>query len=62
MKQAAIASAERRVLLCDATKWGRSSFAAIAALSTFDVLVTDREPSADEHAALDEARVEVVVA
>lgn len=62
VKQAAMRSAERQVLLCDATKWGRSAFAAIADLAAFDVLVTDREPTADERSALDEARVEVVVA
>ncbi|WP_309069690.1 DeoR/GlpR family DNA-binding transcription regulator [Microbacterium sp.] len=62
VKQAAMRSAERRVLVCDATKWGRSAFAAIADLSAFDVLVTDHEPTAEESAAIEEKRVEVVVA
>ncbi|WP_203138190.1 DeoR/GlpR family DNA-binding transcription regulator [Microbacterium sp. JZ31] len=62
VKQAAMRSAERRILVCDATKWGRSAFAAIADLSSFDVLVTDRDVTPDESAMLEEKRVEVVVA
>ncbi|MFL0410015.1 DeoR/GlpR family DNA-binding transcription regulator [Microbacterium paludicola] len=62
VKQAAMASAERRILLCDATKWGRSAFAAIADLSSFDILVTDHQPTPEESALLEESRVDVVIA
>lgn len=60
--QAAMRAAERRVLVCDASKWGHSAFAWFADLSEIDVLVSDHEPTADEAALLEDAAVQVVVA
>jgi DeoR/GlpR family transcriptional regulator of sugar metabolism len=60
--QAAMRAAERRVLVCDASKWGQSAFAWFADLRELDVVVTDHEPTADEAALLAEAGVEVVPA
>lgn len=62
VKQAAMRSAERRILLCDEAKWGRTAFAAIAELSAFDVLVTDHAVTDAERARLDDAGIELVVA
>ncbi|GAA1818109.1 DeoR/GlpR family DNA-binding transcription regulator [Nesterenkonia flava] len=59
VKQAAMDSSARRILLCDATKWGRTAFAAVAPLERFDALVTDRELSGEERAQLADAGVEV---
>lgn len=44
MKQAALRSAHRCVLLADRSKFGRITFATIAPLSRVDVLVTDASP------------------
>lgn len=60
--QAAMRSAERRVLVCDASKWGGSAFAWFADPGEFDVLVTDQVLTADEAARLDELGVRVVAA
>ncbi|HVB70175.1 MAG TPA: DeoR/GlpR family DNA-binding transcription regulator [Acidimicrobiales bacterium] len=46
VKRAAIASARRVVLLADATKLGRVTFAAVAPLAELDVLITD---AAEDH-------------
>lgn len=62
IKHAAMRSAERRILLCDSTKWGRTAFAAIAGLEAFDVLVTDRSLSREELGHLTDAAVDVVTA
>lgn len=60
--QAAMRAAERRVLVCDASKWGHSAFAWFAGLAELDVLVTDHDPTAEERDLLADAGVEVVVA
>lgn len=60
--QAAMRAAERRVLVCDASKWGRSAFAWFADLRALDVLVTDHVVTADEAALLEDAGVELVAA
>jgi DeoR family glycerol-3-phosphate regulon repressor/DeoR family fructose operon transcriptional repressor len=57
-----IASAERTIVLADATKFGRNAFAHIAPLAAVNVLVTDAPPPDDLARALGEANVEIVVA
>jgi DeoR/GlpR family transcriptional regulator of sugar metabolism len=57
-----IASAERTIVLADATKFGRNAFAHIAPLATINVLVTDAPPPDDLARALGEAHVEIVLA
>ena len=54
--------ARRTIVLADASKLGHSAFAQIAALDRIDTLVTDEEPPADLAQALEEARVELIVA
>lgn len=60
--QAAMRAAERRVLVCDESKWGHATFAWFADLREVDVLVTDHAVTADEAALLHDAGVEVVAA
>ncbi len=57
-----ISSAERTIVLADATKFGRNAFGHIAPLTAINVLVTDAPPSDDLAQALGEAKVEIVVA
>jgi DeoR/GlpR family transcriptional regulator of sugar metabolism len=59
---AMICAARRTILLADASKFGRSSFAHIAPLSKIQILVTDQPPPSDLAHALHQARVEVIVA
>ena len=58
--QAAMGAAERRVLVCDASKWGRAAFAWFADLAELDVVVTDHELTDDEAGRLDELGVQLV--
>jgi len=53
VKRAAIASARRVVLLADATKLGRVTFAAVAPLAELDALITD---APDDHELVRAAR------
>ena len=57
-----LASAERTIVLADATKFGRNAFGHIGPLNTISILVTDSPPPADLAKALEEAKVEIVVA
>ena len=62
VKSAVIRCARRTIALVDASKFGTEAFIRFAALTTLDVLITDRAPDDDLAAALDAAGVEVVVA
>jgi DeoR/GlpR family transcriptional regulator of sugar metabolism len=57
-----ISSAERTIILADATKFGRNAFGHIASLTAIDILVTDAPPPEDLAKALGEADVEIIVA
>jgi DeoR family transcriptional regulator of aga operon len=57
-----IGAADRVVVVADATKHDRVTFATMAGLADVDVLVTDAEPAAPLGDALRDAGVEVVVA
>lgn len=59
---AMICAARRTIVLADASKFGRSSFAHIAPLARIQILVTDEAPPSDLAHALEQARVEVIVA
>ncbi len=62
VKRAALARAQRCVVVADSSKLGRVAFAGICALEQVDVLVTDAEAAPDDLAALEAAEVEVVIA
>jgi DeoR family transcriptional regulator, fructose operon transcriptional repressor len=59
---AMINAARRTIVLADASKFGHSSFAHIVPLGRIQILVTDEAPPNDLAQALEEARVEVIVA
>jgi DeoR family fructose operon transcriptional repressor len=62
IKQAACASARRRVLLADRTKLGADSFCRFGRVSDLQAVVTDRRAEARHVRAIREAGVEVVLA
>jgi DeoR/GlpR family transcriptional regulator of sugar metabolism len=57
-----INAARRTIVLADASKLGHSTFAHIAPLERINMLVTDEEPPSDLAQALNEARIELIVA
>jgi DeoR family fructose operon transcriptional repressor len=57
-----IGAAHRTIVLADSTKFGRRLFGHIGSLERIQVLVTDEAPPGELSAALQEARVRVVVA
>ncbi len=59
---AMICAARRTIVLADASKFGHCSFAHIAPLGRIQILVTDAAPPSALAEALQEARVEVIVA
>jgi DeoR/GlpR family transcriptional regulator of sugar metabolism len=59
VKQALLASANRKVLALDGTKFGRGAFAVVQDLSTFDVVVTDRSAPKSALAGLRASGVDV---
>jgi DeoR family transcriptional regulator, fructose operon transcriptional repressor len=59
---AMINAARRTIVLADASKFGHRSFAHIAPLGRIQIFVTDETPPSDLAQALEEARVEVIVA
>ena len=61
LRRAMIAIAGQVVLLCDASKLGRTAFSRVCPLDDIDVLVTDRAPDAEWARVLAEHGVEVVV-
>jgi DeoR/GlpR family transcriptional regulator of sugar metabolism len=60
VKQAAIRSARRVVVLADATKIGRVAFANVAPISQIDVLVTNASPQNKVILALESEGVEII--
>lgn len=60
VKRVYLARANRKVVLCDASKFQRMSLVRVAGFELVDVLVTDAEPPADIAAALQAAGVQVV--
>jgi DeoR family transcriptional regulator, fructose operon transcriptional repressor len=57
-----IAAARRTIVVADSSKFANKSFARIGPLASMQVLITDKEPPADLAHALDEGRVEVLIA
>lgn len=62
VKRAFIARADQVVILCDSSKFDHRSLARVSDLAGADVLVTDALPPAHLARALDQAKVEVIVA
>lgn len=60
IKQAMIASAERRILVADGEKFGKKSFVSICPIDDIDTIVTDREPSAAWVSLCAEKNIELV--
>lgn len=60
VKRAGLESAARVVVACAGSKWNASAVALVAALETVDIIVTDKDLSADELAHLNKLSVEVV--
>lgn len=59
--QAMVGHAKRVVAVADHTKFGRVRFAHLASFGELDMLVTDRVPPPDSHAALEASMVDVAV-
>jgi DeoR/GlpR family transcriptional regulator of sugar metabolism len=60
-KRAMMAAADRKYLLVDHGKFGRTALHFLAGLKAFDAVFTGREPDPGARAALDQADVSVVV-
>jgi DeoR/GlpR family transcriptional regulator of sugar metabolism len=57
-----IAAAQRTIVVADSSIFAQKSFARIGPLDSMQVLITDQEPPDDLAHALEEARVEVIIA
>jgi DeoR family transcriptional regulator of aga operon len=57
-----IAAAQRTIVVADSSQFATKSFARIGPLGSMQVLITDKEPPDDLAHALNEARVEVIIA
>ena len=62
IKQEMLARAAKRILMADNTKFNRAAFAVIAPWDTFDMIITDEEPSAEWKEVFARNGVELVVA
>lgn len=60
IKAAAMRYSGRVILLCDATKWGRTGFGWVAGARALTTVVTDHELTPDERAAAEDLGLEVV--
>lgn len=60
VKRAGLESAARVVVACAGSKWNASAVALVAAMEAVDMIVTDKDLSADELAHLNKLSVEVV--
>jgi DeoR/GlpR family transcriptional regulator of sugar metabolism len=62
MIAAMIQAARRTIVVADSSKLGKHSFAQICPLTSIQILVTDAEPPRELHTALEDARVQIVLA
>jgi DeoR/GlpR family transcriptional regulator of sugar metabolism len=62
VKRAGLESAARVVVACAGSKWNATAVALVAAMEAVDIIVTDKDLSADELAHLNKLSVEVVKA
>lgn len=60
VKATALANTKRAILLCDEAKWGTVTFAPVAELGAFSLIVTDHHPSNEEQRFFDVHNIEVV--
>ena len=60
-KRAMMAAAQRRYLLADSSKFGRTALYLLSSLSAFDEIITDREPDERQREAIDRLGVAVRV-
>jgi DeoR/GlpR family transcriptional regulator of sugar metabolism len=60
VKRAGLESAARVLVACAGSKWNATAVALVAALEAVDIIVTDKDLSADELAHLNKLSVEVV--
>jgi DeoR/GlpR family transcriptional regulator of sugar metabolism len=61
MIAAMIAAARRTIVVADSSKLGKHSFAQICQLTSIQLMVTDEEPPRELRAALEDARVQIVL-
>src|SRR6266446_1888741 len=61
MIAAMIAAARRTIVVADSSKLGKHSFAQICSLTSIQLMVTDAEPPRELRAALEDARVQIVL-
>lgn len=61
-KRAMMASAERRVLLVNHRRFGRSALHVLADLAEFDAIITDAPPAPEDRAAIDRAGIVLTIA
>ncbi len=62
VKQALLKTAQRKILVADSTKFGRTTFASIAPLETIDMVITDADIEPEIVRALKQMRVQVLIA
>ena len=62
MIAAMITAARRTLVMADSSKLGKHSFAQIGPLTSIQLLVTDAEPPRELRTALEDARVQIVIA
>ena len=62
VKKAMIEAAETTYLVADSTKFGKSAFASLGALSLIDYIVTDNEISAEDRTHFEKNEIEILIA
>ena len=62
LKRVYLGRSSRKVVLCDASKFQRMSLVRVSGFEAVDTLVTDAPPPADIAAALEAAKVEIILA
>ncbi|RIJ78722.1 DeoR/GlpR transcriptional regulator [Nakamurella silvestris] len=60
IKNVAIRHAQRKIVLCDDSKWEITTFALIDELRIFDVLVTDHQPTPEEQQFFSDNEIDVI--
>lgn len=60
IKMALMNASKRKILVADSTKFGKISFAKVCDVSEFDVIVTEKKPSAEWLEKLEEATAEIL--
>lgn len=62
IKRAMLSACDKAILLCDHRKFDRSGFTALGELSLANMIITDREPSAEWKQRLIDSGIELIIA